>query len=150
MSLVVSDSSKLDKLDGSPHHGTACVTCRRRGRKCDKTLPSCRSCANRGVLCEGYVLRWSTSASPNCPKPEKTNTPPHPRYSTALGAPGKAYVFVSGQELQEASSDSRATMPPEKPEASAAVSLLTNATSEYAINPYMIADGLGDLVQYCS
>jgi len=38
--------------------GTACKTCRRRGRKCDRTLPTCMSCRNRGVLCEGYVTRW--------------------------------------------------------------------------------------------
>jgi hypothetical protein len=38
--------------------GTACKTCRRRGRKCDRSLPTCRSCSERGVDCEGYVLRW--------------------------------------------------------------------------------------------
>lgn len=37
---------------------TACKTCRRRGRKCDRTLPTCMSCTERGVLCEGYVMRW--------------------------------------------------------------------------------------------
>lgn len=148
MRLVASDP-KLDKLDGSPHHGRACLTCRRRGRKCDKTLPSCRSCANRGLLCEGYIMQWSTSATPNCLKPEKANTLSHLRYSTAVGAQGNAYVFVNGEELQEASSGSRTTIPSEKPEKSAAVSLLTNSTSEYAINPSMIADGLGDLVHYC-
>jgi len=39
-------------------HPTACRTCRRRGRKCDKTLPSCQSCKDRYVECEGYVTRW--------------------------------------------------------------------------------------------
>ncbi|KUJ17254.1 uncharacterized protein LY89DRAFT_696763 [Mollisia scopiformis] len=38
--------------------GTACKTCRRRGRKCDRSLPTCTSCSQRGVECEGYVLRW--------------------------------------------------------------------------------------------
>lgn len=37
---------------------TACKTCRRRGKKCDRTLPSCMSCTQRGVPCEGYVTRW--------------------------------------------------------------------------------------------
>lgn len=39
-------------------HPTACKNCRRRGRKCDRTLPSCVSCQDRGVSCEGYVTRW--------------------------------------------------------------------------------------------
>lgn len=39
-------------------HGTACKGCRRRGRKCDRTLPACLSCRRRGVECEGYVTRW--------------------------------------------------------------------------------------------
>jgi hypothetical protein len=38
--------------------GTACKNCRRRGRKCDRSLPTCTSCSLRGVVCEGYVLRW--------------------------------------------------------------------------------------------
>jgi hypothetical protein len=38
--------------------GTACRTCRRRGRKCDRSLPTCISCRTRGVECEGYILRW--------------------------------------------------------------------------------------------
>lgn len=44
-------------------HGTACRTCRRRGRKCDRSLPTCQSCRDRGVLCEGYVLRWAGVAA---------------------------------------------------------------------------------------
>ncbi|KAH6974940.1 fungal-specific transcription factor domain-containing protein [Ilyonectria sp. MPI-CAGE-AT-0026] len=39
-------------------HGTACKGCRRRGRKCDRTLPGCMSCQRRGVECEGYITRW--------------------------------------------------------------------------------------------
>lgn len=43
--------------------GTACRTCRRLGRKCDRTLPSCIRCKHRGVTCEGYVLRWVGNAA---------------------------------------------------------------------------------------
>ncbi|KAF4955910.1 hypothetical protein FSARC_11725 [Fusarium sarcochroum] len=39
-------------------HATACIGCRRRGRKCDRTLPTCLSCEKRGVACEGYVTKW--------------------------------------------------------------------------------------------
>jgi Fungal Zn(2)-Cys(6) binuclear cluster domain len=38
--------------------GTACKTCRRLGRKCDRTRPACMRCDQRGVVCEGYVFRW--------------------------------------------------------------------------------------------
>lgn len=38
--------------------GVACKTCRRRGRKCDRRLPTCANCSLRGAKCEGYVLRW--------------------------------------------------------------------------------------------
>lgn len=44
-------------------HPTACRTCRRRGRKCDKTLPFCQSCKDRSVVCEGYVTRWANIAA---------------------------------------------------------------------------------------
>lgn len=37
---------------------TACKTCRRRGRRCDRTLPTCLSCRCKGIVCEGYVTRW--------------------------------------------------------------------------------------------
>ncbi|KAF2120267.1 fungal-specific transcription factor domain-containing protein [Lophiotrema nucula] len=47
----------------SDKFGTACRTCRRRGRKCDRTLPACLSCSKRGVVCEGYVLRWVGAAA---------------------------------------------------------------------------------------
>ncbi|EEU37233.1 uncharacterized protein NECHADRAFT_37047 [Fusarium vanettenii 77-13-4] len=45
------------------HHATACKGCRRRGRKCDRTLPACLSCRRRGVECEGYITRWPGVAS---------------------------------------------------------------------------------------
>lgn len=37
---------------------TACKTCRRRGKRCDRSFPACMSCTQRGVKCEGYVTRW--------------------------------------------------------------------------------------------
>jgi hypothetical protein len=45
-------------MTSQPQSGIACKTCRRRGRKCDRTLPKCMSCHSRGVECEGYPLRW--------------------------------------------------------------------------------------------
>jgi hypothetical protein len=51
--------------------GIACKTCRRRGRKCDRTLPKCMSCHQRGVECEGYTLRWINQSAANDPTPRK-------------------------------------------------------------------------------
>ncbi|KAL3447796.1 C6 finger domain protein [Aspergillus insuetus] len=40
-------------------HG-GCWTCKVKHRKCDRARPSCRTCDERGVVCEGYEvrLRW--------------------------------------------------------------------------------------------
>ncbi|OBS28440.1 hypothetical protein FPOA_02378 [Fusarium poae] len=45
-------------MEAVSYHGTACIGCRRRGRKCDRKLPTCLSCEKRGVQCEGYVTKW--------------------------------------------------------------------------------------------
>ncbi|RGP81286.1 transcription factor [Fusarium longipes] len=45
-------------MNAASLHATACIGCRRRGRKCDRTLPTCLSCEKRGVQCEGYVTKW--------------------------------------------------------------------------------------------
>lgn len=45
-------------MTSTSQSGIACKTCRRRGRKCDRSLPKCMSCHRRGVECEGYALRW--------------------------------------------------------------------------------------------
>lgn len=47
-------------MSGRNLFGIACRTCRRRGRKCDRVLPTCMSCRLRGVECEGYAFRWIT------------------------------------------------------------------------------------------
>ena len=51
-------SAPLCSMADGNKHGTACRTCRRRGRRCDKTLPACKACDQRRVQCEGYVTRW--------------------------------------------------------------------------------------------
>ncbi|KAJ5623182.1 hypothetical protein N7490_011787 [Penicillium lividum] len=43
--------------------GRACKTCRRRGRKCDRRMPSCNTCETSGQTCEGYLLQWPGLAS---------------------------------------------------------------------------------------
>ena len=45
------------------YHGAACKTCRRRGKKCTRELPTCKSCRDREVECEGYALKWAGLAS---------------------------------------------------------------------------------------
>lgn len=60
--------------------GIACKTCRRRGRKCDRTLPTCINCSLRGAECEGYVLRWVNAAVERESLPNQT--PEAPNYET--------------------------------------------------------------------
>lgn len=48
---------------GNKFHGSACKTCRRRGRKCTRELPHCKSCLDKGIECEGYALKWAGIAS---------------------------------------------------------------------------------------
>lgn len=45
------------------HHGTVCKTCRKRAKKCDKLLPECSTCLDKGIKCDGYAFRWSGVAS---------------------------------------------------------------------------------------
>ncbi|KAL2808277.1 C6 finger domain protein [Aspergillus granulosus] len=45
-------------------HG-GCWTCKVKHRKCDRARPACRTCDERGVLCEGYEvrLRWGSGVA---------------------------------------------------------------------------------------
>lgn len=45
------------------YFGRACKTCRRRGRRCDRRMPSCNTCEASGQTCEGYLLQWPGLAS---------------------------------------------------------------------------------------
>ncbi|KAJ5951945.1 fungal-specific transcription factor domain-containing protein [Penicillium vulpinum] len=45
------------------YFGRACKTCRRRGRGCDRRMPSCNTCETNGLTCEGYLLQWPGLAS---------------------------------------------------------------------------------------
>ncbi|KAJ5496520.1 fungal-specific transcription factor domain-containing protein [Penicillium fimorum] len=45
------------------YFGRACKTCRRRGRGCDRRIPSCKTCETTGMTCEGYLLQWPGLAS---------------------------------------------------------------------------------------
>lgn len=79
--------------------GIACKTCRRRGRKCDRNLPTCRSCSIRGVECEGYVLRWVDAAAQGTLAGKTHTAPDHEtnlHLSLDLSTPTKAKLTKSG------------------------------------------------------
>ena len=172
MSEDLSGSSGSQRRSPSTHHGAACISCRRQGRKCDRTIPSCRACLDRGSLCEGYLLRWSTATSnPLSRKPGWTRLA-HTRKSRRKSLSGLPFVSVD-----EASPDSNNTaadvMKKDRVPAgttggpsaidpavgcplgydidsTAAIALLTASTHPYAIAPSSIPDGLGHLVNYGS
>ena len=141
-------SSAVGELTSATKHGAACITCRRRARRCDRTLPFCRACASRGICCEGYLLRWSRS---------DTSRPSHKRNvdvslastrKTKLETPGTR-IFVS----REANSDDSiepalADSADHEIDSAAAIAALSDTTSEYDVGPASVPDGLGHLVNY--
>ena len=146
-------------------HGSACITCRRRRRKCDKTLPSCYRCEVRGILCEGYVWRWAeaVSSNPSCAGKSRESFPQsrarklsrlHPTQSPSLvsaedvGGHGFAshclhpFPGASASSPAEGSDSSSVISPTSLPNHSGGYN------DGYLIDPATIPDGLGDLVNY--
>ncbi|KAJ9488368.1 hypothetical protein VN97_g4940 [Penicillium thymicola] len=37
-----------------PPGGPACITCREKCRRCDRTKPVCQRCISKGLECKGY------------------------------------------------------------------------------------------------
>lgn len=65
--------------------GPACVTCREKCRRCDRTRPVCRRCVSKGLECKGYPdkFRFCGIASRGKWKNQRVpivhNTPSEPR-----------------------------------------------------------------------
>lgn len=116
-----------DSLVTTGVHGTACLTCRRRKRSCDRKLPSCDACASRGLFCEGYVLRWAGHGNDTLPRPRRTQARvPKPVSGVSSG----------GDNLGDGI------------DSTAAIALLTESTRDYDIGPVGFPDGLGHLVNF--
>lgn len=153
-------------------HGVACITCRRRGRKCDKTHPACNACISRGRLCEGYLLRWLNTlptklSAKHQPQPVLSRAreprrvfPSNEPFVVNDGSmPGKSTISTSDDAnsgdvpLVEAWQRQSAVTKVEKfspadVDSAAAVALLTDSTKCYEIDPCSVPDGLGHLVNY--
>lgn len=41
-------------MEGNDRTGPACITCREKCRRCDRTRPVCRRCVSKGLECKGY------------------------------------------------------------------------------------------------
>lgn len=154
-------------MDGSTStHGSACVTCRRRRRKCDKTLPSCYRCEARGVLCEGYVLRWTEAVSSNPSyatksresfpqsRARKLSRLHHAQSPSLVSAEDVAGYRFTGHYCLQASPGASAPSPTERSDSSSILSPASlpghhsGENDGYLIDPATIPDGLGDLVNY--
>jgi hypothetical protein len=120
-------SLSIDHLRTTKRHGTACITCRRRKRSCDKRLPCCQACVRHGLYCEGYVLRWACHTTENASE-LRTQRPLLPKTRS---------VMQNVSDIPAAELDSRA-----------AIALLDDSTREYDIGPESFPDGLGHLVNY--
>lgn len=42
----------------NPISGPACITCREKCRKCDRTKPICQRCKNKGLECKGFPEKF--------------------------------------------------------------------------------------------
>lgn len=153
-------------MDGSTStHGSACVTCRRRRRKCDKILPTCSQCEARGVLCEGYVWRWTeaVSSSPSSASKSRETFPQSRARKLSRLHHAQSPSLVSAEHVGGHRFTGRCLHPspgastPSPSEASDSSSLISPASlpdhiagynDGYLIDPATIPDGLGDLVNY--
>lgn len=146
-------------------HGSACETCRRRRRKCDKTVPTCRQCVDRGILCEGYVWRWTeaVSSSPSCVSKKRDTFPQsQARRLSRLNkqTPGDdGGTPISKHQLHSSRkrSASRTSTDPRTNGSSGSTSTVSppslhesanSCECEYMLDSSTIQDGLGDLVNY--
>ncbi|KAJ5317143.1 hypothetical protein N7508_001651 [Penicillium antarcticum] len=98
--------------------GPACITCREKCRKCDRTQPSCQRCISKGLECKGYPEKyrfvrlttwgkWKGRAFPtvghNIPQTQTADNPPsvsqvlntHTRSSATLVDPDVEFFFSS-------------------------------------------------------
>lgn len=152
--------------------GTACRTCRRRGRKCDRSLPTCISCRTRGVECEGYILRWvavdgnarKTSSSQTCMSTDEERDlqlalePPIPRKANITKAHRLAFAPHAYRQGKTASK----AEPPETHEnftecsssnpqrmESPAVYIRRQQNLSIPISRGIGTDDLGGLIEYC-
>ena len=135
--------------------GIACKTCRRRGRKCDRSLPTCMSCSRRGVECEGYVLRWVDAAvrgplagqTYGAPAHEtdlnlalELRTPSQAKTTKADGVENSPHPeHVTGSECSSVH-DTK----------SRAISILRQQSRSITMIVGIVSDDLGGLVKYCT
>lgn len=133
-----------------PKHGVSCVTCHRRGRKCDKEFPSCRACADRGVLCEGYALRWHdpvTSAS------LATGQVSSGRRSSSRNETTKSSRPAEHRGVSSGSTEAKPSLPPYAgPQPTFTASNdehAANLQRPSSISAVLINDGLDELVDFC-
>lgn len=151
--------------------GIACKTCRRRGRKCDRSLPKCMNCSLRGVECEGYVLRWvdaatrgalagqtytapdhevdphlnrelRTSSKVMITKADKVENSPHPRNSAKVAS--RAESPEKYEYVKESQYSS------EQDTKSQAMSILRQKSWSILMVMGAASDDLGGLVKYCT
>lgn len=84
---------------------TGCLTCRRRRKKCDESVP-CNGCVSRGLECiwpeETQLIRDSTKPSPSSPFSSSSSSTSH------NGPPGSLYG--GAHAIQDASSPSTSVL----------------------------------------
>lgn len=155
-------------------YGIACKTCRRRGRKCDRTLPTCKSCHLRNVSCEGYTLRWVNASGQGTLGGQISMDPNHedagwqlPHLALEKYSPRKPNRTGSREMSDSSLSDcqrvtasiqaplnpyqvaTRLKSPTAHDIQSRAISTLQRISSSIPMNIGLTRDDLGGFVNYC-
>jgi hypothetical protein len=129
--------------------GTACKTCRRRGRKCDRSLPTCKSCSERGVKCEGYVLRWVGVAARG-PLAGQTYPATNQGVDLRLTENSQAKAIANAKSPETHTHVAEDPSPGPHKESSQAITTLRQQNWDISSVVEMSGDNLEGLVEYCT
>ncbi|QYT06235.1 Zn2Cys6 transcriptional regulator [Trichoderma simmonsii] len=77
---------------GVPGRSKGCITCRRRKKGCDKSVPSCHQCIRSGLTCEGYGrdLVWVNTT----PDGDDGKVKPHPPHGKAAAGQQRPWSVI--------------------------------------------------------
>ncbi|KAH0521860.1 hypothetical protein TsFJ059_005795 [Trichoderma semiorbis] len=91
---------------GVPGRSKGCITCRRRKKGCDKSVPSCHQCIRSGLTCEGYGrdLVWVNTT----PDGDDGKVKPHPPQGKAAAGQQRPWSVIYTTKTNKSNSNSTA------------------------------------------
>ncbi|OPB44864.1 Zn2Cys6 transcriptional regulator [Trichoderma guizhouense] len=91
---------------GVPGRSKGCITCRRRKKGCDKSLPGCHQCIRSGLTCEGYGrdLVWVNTT----PDGDDGKVKPHPPHGKAAAGQQRPWSVIYTTKTNKSNNNSTA------------------------------------------